>query len=274
MRCHRGYKEIKMTTVYDGMTRTAQKIVKDELKVQWTYNSNSIEGNTISEGDTAFIIEYGLTVKGKSVREHNEVLGHSRAIDIIYNYLENDILTLQDIFNLHTAIQTNIVIDIECPIGAYKIIENGRYIRIDGKKKFHPYPHPSNISHLMDIWIDEFSDITKQKISVEESIRKYTRSHIGFTSIHPFFDGNGRVARLLANIPMLKNGYLPLIISNDNRDEYIELLSIYNVKSKILDKNVTQIVEENEYFEDIYKFFISEYKNSQYILDEIKSKIN
>jgi Fic family protein len=262
-----------MANVYDGMTRTAQKIVKDELKVRWTYNSNSIEGNTISEGDTAFIIEYGLTVKGKSVREHNKVLGHSRAIDIIYNYLDSDILILQNVFDLHTAIQTNIVIDIECPIGAYKIIENGRYIRVDGKKVFQPYPHPDDVSCLMDIWIKEFSDTSKQNISLDESIRKYTRSHIGFTSIHPFFDENGRVARLLANIPMLKNGYLPLIISTDNRDEYIELLSIYNLNVQKLNSKSDEVIEENIYFENIYEFFKSEYQNSRIVLDEVKSKI-
>ena len=72
-----------MANIYDGMTKTAIKTLQDELKIQWTYTSNAIEGNTISLGDTAFIIEHGLTVKGKSIREHNEVIGHSRAIDIV-----------------------------------------------------------------------------------------------------------------------------------------------------------------------------------------------
>lgn len=262
-----------MANVYDGMTRTHTKLVQDELKVQWTYNSNSIEGNTISEGDTAFIIEYGLTVKGKSVREHNEVLGHSRAIDIIYSYLDSDILTLQNVFDLHTSIQTNIVIDIECPIGAYKIIENGRYIRVNGKKEFQPYPHPNDISYLMDIWINEFQDIKNESLNLEDSIRKYTRSHICFTSIHPFFDGNGRVARLIANIPMLKNGYLPLIISVENREEYINLLSIYNLSVEELNSKSIDLMVENEYFEALYQFFLSEYKNSKVVLDELKSKL-
>ncbi|MEA1891221.1 MAG: Fic family protein [Campylobacterota bacterium] len=262
-----------MANIYDGMTNTAQKILKDELKVQWTYNSNSIEGNTISEGDTAFIIEYGLTVKGKSVREHNEVLGHSKAIDIIYSYLDKDILTLRDMFDLHVAIQTNIVIDIECPIGDFKVVENGRYIKGDAKREFHPYPHPRDVAHLTDIWLSEFSNTTKQNLSQCEAIRKYTRSHIGFTSIHPFFDGNGRVARLLANISMLKNGYLPLIVSTQNRDIYIELLTKYNLSVSELNSNSKNIIEENENFEKLYEFFTLEYQNSKSILDELKSKI-
>lgn len=260
-----------MAKIYEGMTQTAIKTLQDEIKVQWTYNSNAIEGNTISLGDTAFIIEYGLTVKGKSIREHNEVLGHSRAIDTVYRFLEKDILTEDDIFELHTAVQTNIVIDIESPIGAYKVVENGRYILIDdNKREYHPYPHPSDIKYLMSLWFDEFRDISKREISLEDSIKKYTRCHIGFTSIHPFFDGNGRIAKLLANVYMLKNGYLPIIISNEHRDEYIKLLSNYNLNSQKLDKKSAQIIEESEYFQALEVFFTTEYKNSQTLLNEIK----
>jgi len=259
-----------MDNIYKGMTKTAQKTLQDRLKVQWTYTSNAIEGNTISLGDTAFIIEYGLTVKGKSVREHNEVLGHSRAIDIIYKLLDKDVLNEKDVFELHTAIQTNIIVDIECPIGSYKVVENGRYILVNNKSEYKSYPHPNDIQYLMALWFDEFKDISKQTIGLNECIKKYTRCHIGFTSIHPFFDGNGRLARLLSNISMLKNGFLPLIINNENREDYIKLLSNYNLNSKLLDKNSTAIIEENNYFDELYEFFKSEYQNSQALLDEIK----
>ncbi|MCF6339264.1 MAG: Fic family protein [Sulfurimonas sp.] len=260
-----------MPNIYNGMTKTAIKTFMDELKVQWTYASNAIEGNTISLGETAFIIEYGLTIKGKSVREHNEVLGHSRAIDIIYKLLDKDVLSKDDVFKLHTAIQTNIVIDSECPIGDYKVVENGRYVlQDDDSRKYQAYPIPVDIEHLMLIWFNEFSDISNKNISLEDSIEKYTRCHIGFTSIHPFFDGNGRLARLLSNIYMLKNGYLPIIINNENREEYIKLLSTYNMHSEPLAKKSEAIIEENDCFKNIYEFFKSEYKNSQAILDEIK----
>ncbi|MEA1955330.1 MAG: Fic family protein [Campylobacterota bacterium] len=260
-----------MAKIYDTMTKTDIKTFMDELKIHWTYTSNAIEGNTISLGDTAFIIEYGLTVKGKSIREHNEVLGHSRAIDLIYKFINKDKLEEADVFELHTAIQTNIVIDSECPIGDYKIVENGRYILgKDGKRTYKSYPNPYDIKHLILLWFNEFSDISKQDISLEESIRKYTRCHVGFTSIHPFFDGNGRLARLVSNIYMLKNGYLPIIINNENRAEYIEFLSDYNINSQLLDKKSIKIIEENEYFEKLYEFFKLEYQNSQILLDEIK----
>ncbi len=263
-----------MANVYDGMTRTAQKIVKDELKILWTYTSNAIEGNTVSLGDTSFIIEQGLTVSGITLREHEEVVGHARAIDIVYELLNKDLLIEEDIFKLHKAVQTTLNIDIECPLGTYKVIENGRYIlNKDNKKDFHPYPHPNDVNYLMNIWFNEFSDIKKQNLTLEQSIKKYTRCHIEFTSIHPFFDGNGRLARLLSNIFMLKNGFLPLIISNKKRETYINLLTTYNLSVLKLDNKSKQLIEENEYFDAIYEFFKSEYKNSQYILDEVRSKI-
>ncbi|MCK5294696.1 MAG: Fic family protein, partial [Arcobacteraceae bacterium] len=241
---------------------------------RWTYTSNAIEGNTVSLGDTSFIIEQGLTVSGITLREHEEVVGHARAIDIIYELLNKDILLETDMFNLHKAVQTTLNIDIECPLGDYKVVENGRYIRGEsGKKEFHPYPHPNDIKYLINIWFDEFKDISKQNLTFEETVRKYTRCHIGFTSIHPFFDGNGRVSRLLSNIYMLKNGFLPIIIDNKKRDKYIELLIKYNLSINELDNKSSTIMEENEYFDELYEFFKSQYQNSKEVLDEVKSKL-
>jgi len=260
----------KNAKVYEGLTTYKKTALKERLKIEWIYTSNAIEGNTVSLGDTAFIVEEGLTVSGITLREHQEVVGHARAIDIIYELLSKDELLQEDVFTLHKAIQTNLVIDIDCPLGAYKVEVNGRYVNVDGKSEHKYYPHPQDVEHLMSIWFNEFADISNKELSLDESILRYTRSHIGFTSIHPFFDGNGRLARLLANITMLKSGYLPLIVDNKQRKEYIKLLSLYNLNAPELDNKSKTIIEENEYFEKIYEFFKSEYKNSQALLDEIK----
>ena len=260
----------KNAKVYKGLTTYQKTTIKDRLKIEWIYTSNALEGNTVSLGDTAFIVEEGLTVSGVTLKEHEEVVGHARAIDIVYDLLSKNEIDEDDLFKLHKAVQTSLVIDIDCPLGAYKVEVNGRYINIDGKTEHKYYPHPRDVEHLMSLWFDEFRDISQKDISLDESIKRYTRSHIGFTSIHPFFDGNGRLARLLANITMLKNGYLPLIIDNKKRKRYIELLSSYNVHSPELDKKSKSIIEENRYFDELYEFFKSEYKNSQKLLDEIK----
>ena len=260
----------KNAKVYEGLTTYQKSAIKERLKIEWIYTSNALEGNTVSLGDTAFIIEEGLTVSGVTLKEHEEVVGHARAVDIVYDLLSKDEIDEEDLYKLHKAVQTSLVIDSECPLGAYKVEVNGRYINIDGKTEHKYYPHPRDMIHLMGLWFDEFRDISSQKISLEESIKRYTRCHVGFTSIHPFFDGNGRLARLLANITMLKNGYLPLIVDNKKRKKYIELLSMYNLHSSQLDKKSKEIIEENEYFDSLYNFFKDEYQNSQALLDEIK----
>ncbi|RLA71641.1 MAG: Fic family protein [Epsilonproteobacteria bacterium] len=264
------YKYTKDSKEFEGLTNYKKNLLQDRLKLEWTYTSNAIEGNTISLGDTAFIIEEGLTISGKSLREHNEVVGHARAIDIIYGLLENNTITKEDIFLLHKAVQTNIVIDIECPIGEYKVVVNGTYIRIDGRLKFFEYPHPHNIEHLMNLWFEEFGDISIVNLSFEEVVKVYTRCHLGFTAIHPFFDGNGRLGRLLANLSMLKNKFMPLIVDVKDRTQYIKLLSQYKRSVKELDDKTTALIEENKEFEELYEFFKSQYQNSQVLLDELK----
>lgn len=261
----------KNSKAFQELNSYQKSALKDRLKIEWIFTSNAIEGNTVSLGDTAFIVEEGLTVSGITLREHQEVVGHAKAVDLVYELLEKDILEEEDLFLLHKAIQTNLVIDIECPIGAYKVVVNGRYVKVGDRKEHHYYPHPNDTQYLMDIWFSEFSDISTKKLSLDEAILVYTRSHIGFTSIHPFFDGNGRLARLVSNISMIKNGFLPIIIDNKQRQKYIELLSSYNLNAPQLDGNSTKIIEENQYFEDLYQFFKQQYQNSQVLLDEIKS---
>ena len=253
----------------NNLTKVDQKQLKERLKIEWTYSSNAIEGNTISLGDTAFILEYGLTIKGKSIVEHTDIIGHAKAIDIIYELIEQNNITEGNLFLLHKAVQTEMIIDYELPIGAYKVIQNARYIRVDGKLEHKYYPHPNHIKHLMDLWFEEFGDISTPLESFESCVKRYTQMHLAFASIHPFFDGNGRLARLVANVPLLKNGYLPLIVSNEDRQEYIELLSEYNLKSKLLDETTTKLTEENKEYKKLYQFFYDQYKNSQELLDEI-----
>jgi len=252
------------------LTSYQEKALKQRLKIEWTYCSNAIEGNTISLGDTAFIIENGLTIKGKSIVEHTEIVGHARAVDLIYEMIEKDTIDKDDLFLLHRAVQTEFLIDSECPIGSYKVQPNGRYVKMpDGKYQHYYYPQPNDIEYLMGLWFESFGEIRELQ-SFDECAELYTDMHIAFASIHPFFDGNGRLARLIANIPLLKSGFLPIIISNDDREEYIELLSNYNLQAKELESTSVELIEKNEAYNRVYTFFKDQYKNAQILLDEIQ----
>ncbi len=252
------------------LTEYEKEALLKQLKVKWTYNSNAIEGNTLSEGDTSFIIENGLTVQGKSLSEHNQVMGHIKALDLIYAMLEKDTIDEEDLFLLHRAIQTEVLIDYERPSGAYKVIPNGRWINIDGKDQHFYYPHPDDTKHLMYLWFEKYKNISKKISSKEEAIKRYADMHISFAAIHPFYDGNGRLARLVANLPLLKNGYLPIIINSKHRAEYIELLSTYNLSSLPLDGETTKLIEETNEYLDIIDFFTAEYRNSEELLETLR----
>lgn len=248
------------------LTAYEKEALLQQLRIKWIYNSNAIEGNTLSEGDTSFIIENGLTVQGKSLSEHNQVIGHMKALDLIYTMLERDAITEDDLFLLHKAIQTEVLIDYERPNGAYKVVANGRWVNINGKSQHFYYPLPEDTKYLMNLWFNEFGTISKEITSRDEAIRVYTDMHISFTSIHPFHDGNGRLARLISNLPLLKNGYLPIIIDTKHREEYIELLSTYNLSTAQLDNNTIDLIEKSDAYLNLIDFFEEEYKNSEEIL--------
>ena len=254
---------------FKDLSQAQRKTLLQQIKIEWTYSSNAIEGSTLTLGDTQFIIENGLTVKGKSIKEHNEVIGHSRAIDLIYNMLDKPTFNKEDIFTLHKSILTEIVVDIYAPVGAWKNENNGRFITVNDKSEYLPYPEPDTIEHLMSLWLNYFNENLEIN-SLDKALEVYTYLHLSFSSIHPFFDGNGRLARLLANIPLLKSGFLPLVIKQENRQEYIQVLSRYQKETSTLNSNSNTLIEDNAQYKNVLSFFKIEYQNIQLLVDTIK----
>lgn len=255
-----------------GLNQSQQQAFLMRLKVEWTYTSNALEGNSLSLGETQFIIEQGLTVQGKPICEHNEVVGHARAIDLVYALLDQPTLDKEAIFALHRAVQTQSVVDIYCPIGAWKNESNGRYISQDNRLVYLAYPEPDAIEHLMTLWLELYH----QSVILDEAqaVLVYTRLHLAFASIHPFFDGNGRMARLLANIPLLKSGYLPIVVKKEARAAYIQTLSEYQRISPTLTQTTTQLLSEEKAFNRVHAFFAEQYQVTQALLSEMKYTIN
>ncbi len=258
-----------MNALTDKLTAYEQEALLKKLRVKWIYNSNAIEGNTLSEGDTSFIIENGLTVQGKSIAEHHQVIGHMKALDLIDAMLAKERIEEADLFALHQAIQTHILVDYERPVGAYKVMPNGRWIRIDGRDEHFYYPHPDDTRHLMDLWLREFGEMRQGIVSRKEAVKVYTDMHTSFAAIHPFYDGNGRMARLIANVPLLKNGYLPIIIDTQLKEEYTRLLFAYN-QTHALNSETETLIIENDAYRDLFDFFEAQYVNSEEILRTLR----
>jgi Fic family protein len=183
----------------------------EKLIIEWTYNSNAIEGNTLTLSETKVVLE-GITIGGKSVVEHLEAINHREAILFLEELIgNNEPLSEWNIKNIHGLI--------------LKEIDNlnaGRYRRenvvIGGAT--HIPPKYYEIDALMQNLILEY----KEEWQLLHPVVRATLLHGEFVKIHPFIDGNGRVSRLLLNFELMKNGYTPIVIKKDNRAQYYEVL--------------------------------------------------
>lgn len=236
-----------------NLDQDLQVSVRNSLRDLWTHTSTALEGNTLTLSDTSFILNEGLTIGGKSLKDHQEVLGHSKAIEIIYELLSKSIITAEDIFRLHKSILTEVVVDIYKPIGGWKEEPNGTYsLSVDGKTVFIEYTSPLNVPELMNRWLDLLNGFTN-RLDENQALEAYTKLHLSFAGIHPFYDGNGRMARLLANIPVLRSGHVPIMIDRTRRQEYIIGLSYYQQSVGQLEK-VSMLINENSAFDE-FKIF-------------------
>ena len=192
----------------------ALRSIKDSLMIEWTYNSNSIEGNTLTLEETKMVIEEGFTIKGKSLREHFEAINHQEAIELVENLIsDNYILKETDILNIHELVLQKIEKDF-----AGRFRTSG--VRISGANFVPPNA----------LKIDEFiTELTEWTNNSEMNIvLKSAIFHHRFVWIHPFFDGNGRTARLLFNLLLMKEGFPPAIILKNDRKKYYDALNFAN----------------------------------------------
>lgn len=213
-----------------GYSEEQQKLLLSQLRDLWTHTSTAIEGNTLSLGDTHFILEEGLTVSGKSLKEHQEVLGHASAIELMYKALDKSI-SEQLCFDLHKAVQTEIIHDIDKPYGAWKVVPNYTYTVDENEQQVSlEYAKPQYVPVLMKSVLDTINASNMSQLSLSSAPKVYAKIHAAIAHIHPFWDGNGRIARLLANVPLLKSGLPPIIIPKEQRRLYIQLLASYELK--------------------------------------------
>lgn len=187
------------------------KQIKDFYRVGLTWTSNALEGNSLTESETKVLIEDGLTVGGRPLRDMFEAVDHAKAYDYIFTLLENKEILEKDILYLHKLFYQNIE---EKFAGKYRDIP----VFISGSN--YPVTKVENIER-------EIEDLCKW-INTERKnfhpVEFAALLHKKFVFIHPYKDGNGRVARLLMNAVLIQDGYLPALIPPILRSEYIALL--------------------------------------------------
>lgn len=183
----------------------------EKMIIEWTYNSNAIEGNTLTLSETRVVLE-GITIGGKSVVEHLEAINHREAILFLETLVTSgETLTEWHIKNIHGLILREI--DTQ-NAGRYRM-EN---VVIGGT--IHVPPKHYEIDGLMQNLIREY----KGEWRSFHPVLRATLLHGEFVKIHPFIDGNGRTSRLLLNFELMKYGYTPIIIKKDSRAKYYEVL--------------------------------------------------
>lgn len=190
--------------------------IRESLSIEWTYNSNSIEGNTLSLRETQMVLQEGITIKGKSLREHFETYNHDKAIDYLFSIINDDyVLRSIDILSLHSLVLRSIEEDF-----AGRIRNGG--VRISGAN-FVP-PNANKVSDLLDELID-FINTNPLELNDIELAAVF---HHKLVWIHPFFDGNGRTVRLAMNLLLMRCGFPPAIILKNDRKKYYEALNQAN----------------------------------------------
>ncbi|MGL4874819.1 MAG: Fic family protein [Clostridium sp.] len=197
------------------LKKEAVENLKRYFDVELTYNSNAIEGNTLTVTETKVILEDGITVgKGKTLREHLEVINHKEAIDYIEEIVREDVeISERVIRKLHYII--------------LKSIDNknaGKYRKVNvliSGSAHRPVEHFLVEEKMEELvrWYNE----SKDKL---HPIELATEFHFRYVYIHPFIDGNGRSARLLMNLILMRSGYPISVIKNDEREEYMKALEI------------------------------------------------
>jgi Fic family protein len=187
------------------------KQIKDFYRVGLTWTSNALEGNSLTESETKVLIEDGLTVGGRPLRDIFEAVDHAKAYDYMFTLLGNKEITEKHILYLHKLFYQNI--DEEFA-GRYRDIP----VFISGSN--HPVTKVEDIKSE----IDDLCKWIKTERKRYHPVEFATIFHKKFVFIHPFKDGNGRVARLLMNASLIQDGYLPALIQPILRTEYISLL--------------------------------------------------
>lgn len=205
--------------------------LQEAMNLEWIYHSNAIEGNTLTINETKVILE-GLTVgQGKTLREHLEVINHQEAILYIQSLIQNnELLTENIIKETHYLVTKNTVKD----AGSYRT----QNVVISGASTIPPnyIKVPEEMTKLMERFNTEFQDY--------HPVIRAAQFHNDFVKIHPFSDGNGRTGRLLSNLILMQDDYLPVIIRAENRLSYYDALDIACLKQDYSKINELFINEE------------------------------
>lgn len=188
-----------------------QRDIAEDFKLRYTYDSNAIEGNTLTLHETKVVLE-GVTIGGKTLREHLEVINHAEAIEYIMDLVKNSVpISEYQVKSIHNLILKGID---SANAGVYRSVD----VRISGAKHIPPQPY------LIQGEMDRFMQWYESEAQGLHPVIRASRVHIDLVGVHPFIDGNGRTSRLVMNLELLKNNYPAINIKSDKKAQYYAAL--------------------------------------------------
>jgi len=207
--------------------------LSEDFMINYTYNSNAIEGSTLTLDETALVLKEGVTIAEKPLKHHLEAIGHRDAYYYIEDLVKNKIpFSEKTIKEIHSLV----LIDRQTDRGVYRSVP----VSIGAFQPCQPYEVPIKMERLM---IDYAEDM--QKLHVVERAALF---HLMFETIHPFIDGNGRVGRLLLNLELMQEGYPPINIKFSDISKYYECFNHYRANNNDPTK-MTELVADYAIYE-------------------------
>ncbi|EOA07572.1 Hypothetical protein, probable Fic family protein [Mycoplasma yeatsii 13926] len=211
-------KRMKIIESFTPLEEHELNRINNDFAIEYAYNSNAIEGNTLSLREVYFIFK-GMVIDTKPLKDHLDVIGHKQAFEYVLDLIENkhSLLTEEEIKKIHNLI----LIHDWRNAGVYRNVP----VVIFGSK--HDVADVYMIQAKMEQLLDWYYN------SNEHIIKKIAKFHLDFEAIHPFIDGNGRTGRLLINFELMKNGYYPIDIKYINRNLYYQAFDDYHSKNDL-----------------------------------------
>jgi Fic family protein len=209
--------------------------IAQALELEYTFESNRIEGNTLTLKETDLVINEGLTISGKSMREHLEAINHKEAIDYIkYLIDKNSEISEREILSIHNLILRGID---PSSAGKYRTVQ----VMIKGSEHLPPAPYlvAKQMEDLM-LWYHSNKCQLHPVVLAAEM-------HERLVTIHPFIDGNGRTSRLIMNLVLLKHGYTIANIKGDSENRMVYYSSLEKAQTKNDKEDFIELVAQYEY---------------------------
>ncbi|MCM1171751.1 MAG: Fic family protein [Clostridium sp.] len=212
-------KKEQLSQIWEQLPQEAIQSFDKSFEIEYTHNSTAIEGNTLTLIQTKAVLEDGISVGGKPLREIYEVVNHNKAFQFVKKCIsEKRALDETIIKDIHALLMENILTG-----GVYRNVE----VRISGAK--HKPPTPGEMYQQIKAF---YADMEQMKDKNDIKLSAWT--HAEFVKIHPFVDGNGRTSRMIMNYQLMRAGFLPVSIAKENRLEYFEALEAYATDGNLI----------------------------------------